>query len=77
MGTGLLGGDHVLQLGVRALRALPRPVPTPEEAAAEAAHPVRQGFAAPAPVPARGLQAGIGAALTALGAALLLEPLLP
>ncbi|MGW3204886.1 LysE family translocator [Streptomyces sp. NPDC001135] len=131
----LLGGAYVLQLGVRTLWALRRPAPTPQEAAAEAAHPLRQGFVtnvlnpkasltflsllpqfvpagSPAlprtlllalivcalalvwfqvvallvdrlgrwlrrPRAARGLQAGTGAALTALGAALLLEPLLP
>jgi threonine/homoserine/homoserine lactone efflux protein len=135
-GLQLLGGAYVLQLGVRTLWALRRPAGNPEEtAAAEGAHPLRQGFVtnvlnpkasltflsllpqfvptgSPAlprtlllalivcalalvwfqvvallvdrlgrwlrrPRAARGLQAGTGVALTVLGAALLLEPLLP
>lgn len=40
----LLGGAYVLQLGVRALWALRRPTGPSEEAAAGAAHPLRQGF---------------------------------
>ncbi|MEU6591404.1 LysE family translocator [Streptomyces sp. NPDC046881] len=130
----LLGGAYVLHLGVRALWALRRSARAPEETAAGAAHPLRQGFvtnvlnpkasltflsllpqfvpaSSPAlprtlllalivcalalawfqlvallverlggwlrrPRAARGLQAGTGVALTALGAALLLEPLL-
>jgi threonine/homoserine/homoserine lactone efflux protein len=131
----LLGGAYVLHLGVRTLWALRRPGRPSQEAAVEAAHPLRQGFVtnvlnpkasltflsllpqfvpagSPAlprtlllalivcvlalvwfqavallvdrlgrwlrrPRAARGLQTGTGVALTVLGAALLLEPLLP
>ncbi|ANP53503.1 threonine/homoserine/homoserine lactone efflux protein [Streptomyces griseochromogenes] len=131
----LLGGAYVLQLGLRTLWSLHRPVTGPAESVPPAAtHPLRQGFVTnvlnpkasltflsllPQFVPsggsalpktlllalivcaialawfqvvallvdrlgrwlrrpraARVLQAGTGAALTALGAALLLEPLL-
>ncbi|MGW1051944.1 LysE family translocator [Streptomyces sp. NPDC002521] len=130
----LLGGAYVLQLGVRTLWSLRGSAEAPEETAARAAHPLRQGFVTnvlnpkasltflsllpqfmPAgshalprtlllalivctlalvwfqavvllvdrlgrwlrrPRAARGLQAGTGVALTVLGAALLLEPLL-
>ncbi|MGJ5749957.1 threonine/homoserine/homoserine lactone efflux protein [Streptomyces puniciscabiei] len=131
----LLGGAYVLHLGVRTLWSLRGAVQSPEDSAAEPAHPLRQGFVtnvlnpkasltflsllpqfvpagSPAlprtlllalivcalalvwfqvvallvdrlgrwlrrPRAARGLQAGTGVALTVLGAALLLEPLLP
>ncbi|WP_369387812.1 LysE family translocator [Streptomyces sp. CG1] len=95
-----LGGACVLQLGVRTLWSPRRSAEVPEETAAGAAPPLRQGCVTDvlnpkatltflsllpqfmpagghAPAPGRPwAQAGTGVALTVLGAALLLEPLL-